>query len=825
MQLSFARAAASRSYLSVRRAMRLAACLVIGAAVPLSAHAATHTVTITGSSYVPRNLVVNEGDTVRWVWQSDNHNVVSGVPFVPTGAFESPLQNTGGLYEFRFDRQLLNAYPVALNRYDYYCDPHAAMGMTGSVRVVRGQKNFAAALAGWQVVPETSSTRTGTCTATLSANEASFTIACTHNVPNGTRMTLRRGFYGSEGDVICSFGGGGSISGSCPLSSPDIDRLLDAELYFELESPGFPQGEIRGQLVKTGDSGTLSGTVRNPNGGGVAGALVTDGTIQATTDANGAYVLPNVPNGVVRLTATAAGLNLAPLRGVSPLVVNGADLALRDFSIVPQRSCGTDTDLDGVCDKAELIDLSDPDDPGSFRSHLDLPLYGLWNGFLSMTNILELVNRTAQDQTVSVLFHNIQGQMVRKVDLVLRALEQRDLILNDFAEFQRDSYGLIVVTLPQGAQNGEIVDGRMSYYRSAGSAFEFAFSVPLAPPSYGRSSVAFNTFQPSLQAGQGNYLVTQWLSIVNLDTTAAKSYTVYRFDERGVLLTSAVYSVAPFGRLDIEGGHVSPGPSKVGQHVVIPHDVVAPYIVQLFRYGTNAGPGAVPTGYEFALPILSRAGNGRAQRVPVSTGGGAENWVELVNTRESPTPVTIEFFGNNGALLGGESFQLGAFAQRHFNAGAVLGPNASGSARITPGAANAVVGQSMFYFRSATGAVSSMYGTPLREPLGSPLIGSYNLFLGMYNWLKLTNLRSTESRVTVSVIDSSLSPHEIQVVMPPLGGADLGIHEGATFGTVPNSYGVFSVEDHGSGDVSAELLRVHPVPGGSFDFAIPTAVR
>lgn len=795
--------------------------LVLGNA---AAFAATHDVTVGESAFVPANLTVQEGDTVRWTWQSDNHNVVSGVPFTATGAFESLVQNVGGTFEVRFDRRLLNAHPAANNRYHYYCEPHAAMGMVGSVRVLRQDTNLVASLAGWQVVAPTTSDRTGTCNATLSADESSFVVSCSHNAPDGIRLTLRRGFYGDEGSIVCSFAGGSTVSGPCSLSSDDIDLLLDAGLYFELETASFPEGAIRGQLVRAGGSNVLTGAVQNPNGGGVQGAVVTDGVRQATTGANGGFALPNVPNGVVRLSASSPGLNIAPLRGVSPSVVNGADVSNRNFSIVPDRSCGTDTDLDGSCDAEESE--SDPDDPGSARASRQLPLYALWNGFLQMTNILELVNRTGDDVAVTVHLHDIDGVLRRTIELTLRGYEQRDLILNGLPEFTINSYGLVVVTAAVGTGQ-EPLDGRISYYRSGAvpGTFDFAFSVPLTAPSYGRSSVGFNTFQPSRFPPDAANEVSQWLGVVNLDRTTAKQFTIYRFNEQGVLLATGVYTVPPFARLDIEGGHVMPGASKVGQHVVIPHDVIAPYIVQLFRYGTNAPSGVTPTGFDFALPTLGRAGNGRPQRATISTGGGGENWVELINAREAATAVTIEFFDNSGTLLSGESFILPPFAQRHFNAGAFLGSNASGSVRVTPSARSAVVGQSMFYFRDAAGRITTMYGTPLRESFGDELIGSYNLFLGMYNWLKLTNLASTETTVSLTIVTPTLEQHETTWVLPPLGGVDLGLHELEAFGTAAGTYGLVRARGFVPGAVSSELLRVHPLPDGTFDFAVPTSVR
>jgi hypothetical protein len=58
----------------------------------------------------------------------------------------------------------------------------------------------------------------------------------------------------------------------------------------------------------------------------------------------------------------------------------------------------------------------------------------------------------------------------------------------------------------------------------------------------------------------------------------------------------------------------------------------------------------------------------------------------------------------------------------------------------------------LFYFRSsATGSVTTLYGSAARETFGKELYGSYNLFLGMYNWLKLTNTQDEPINVTMTV--------------------------------------------------------------------------
>ncbi|MFC6826317.1 plastocyanin/azurin family copper-binding protein [Halopelagius fulvigenes] len=71
---------------------------------------------------------VTPGTTVKWVWKSDNHNVVPDT--IPDGASWSghkPIENSGFTYSHTFD---------TLGTYEYYCEPHQSAGMVGTLEVV-----------------------------------------------------------------------------------------------------------------------------------------------------------------------------------------------------------------------------------------------------------------------------------------------------------------------------------------------------------------------------------------------------------------------------------------------------------------------------------------------------------------------------------------------------------------------------------------------------------------------------------------------------------------------------------------------------------------
>ncbi len=87
-------------------------------------------------TFAPEDLEIDAGDKVCWIWEATGHNVVSGNPGVPDGAFNSGSPAPAGtVYEVLFDQAFLDANPQPDGVYDYYCAPHAGFGMFGTVGV------------------------------------------------------------------------------------------------------------------------------------------------------------------------------------------------------------------------------------------------------------------------------------------------------------------------------------------------------------------------------------------------------------------------------------------------------------------------------------------------------------------------------------------------------------------------------------------------------------------------------------------------------------------------------------------------------------------
>ena len=173
--------------------------------LPTSAAAETHTVVVRDPefdpSFLPDDVSIQEGDTVRFEWSSanvDEHNVVAGTlpgttPAPYQNAFRSQIAITGYIFDVVFDRDFLNEFPSDDDNYHYFCGPHFLMGMAGVVRVTRVAKPFKATAVGWQAVPANSSTQTSTCDITLSADENSVDVSCTHSLTGFSFNLARNG--------------------------------------------------------------------------------------------------------------------------------------------------------------------------------------------------------------------------------------------------------------------------------------------------------------------------------------------------------------------------------------------------------------------------------------------------------------------------------------------------------------------------------------------------------------------------------------------------------------------------------------------------------
>jgi plastocyanin len=79
----------------------------------------------------PEELEIQPGTTVKWVWESDNHNVVpesqpEGADWQGTEGAPDKTYDTGHEYSHTFETE---------GEYEYFCQPHKTAGMVGTITV------------------------------------------------------------------------------------------------------------------------------------------------------------------------------------------------------------------------------------------------------------------------------------------------------------------------------------------------------------------------------------------------------------------------------------------------------------------------------------------------------------------------------------------------------------------------------------------------------------------------------------------------------------------------------------------------------------------
>ena len=129
--------------------------------------------------------------------------------------------------------------------------------------------------------------------------------------------------------------------------------------------------------------------------------------------------------------------------------------------------------------------------------------------------------------------------------------------------------------------------------------------------------------------------VTNWLQITNLDSTV-QTFTKELYNLAGALLDSETVSIPPQGRFDLAAGHQL-GAGLAGLVKIIPADPSANYLAQVFRYGTNAVAGQVPSSFSFAKALNAQSASNQCEWHTISAGGDAFNFlVCLLYTSPSP---------------------------------------------------------------------------------------------------------------------------------------------------------------------------------------------
>ena len=456
-------------------------------------------------------------------------------------------------------------------------------------------------------------------------------------------------------------------------------------------------------------------------------------------------------------------------------------------------------DKDGVTMSITVANGETPEPDCSLTLSNSTAVYALWNGFLGMTNILELINPDGNFDNLAttralVSLYSIDGTCQSQTQVDITEGGQRDLIINSMSGFQSDSYGIIKVEYTNN------LSGRLSNYKPAGSEYDFAYSVDLRAPLTGTSTYPYNTYKP----GTNITTVNNWLTVVNLDSSA-KSFSIESINgfTNEVRLTRTLDNLDSFRRSDLDGGHGVFGADTVGTHRVIPSDNSTPYLALLIRYGETSTSGT----FAFAFPITAGSLSGAGGVVPISSQFGETNWVEFSSAGNYTA------YGPDGSEIGSQS----NFSS-HLQASSLL---SSGERGVLVSNSSSVL--SMFYLKDSQGNVTGVHGVPGRLATnGSTYNGSYNLFLGMNNWLTISNPTSSTIQTSVYRVGSDSSGSK-SLSLPAFSTEVIAVHSDSDLSASADTYGLIRVQPASAAPLIVDLLR-HREVNNEPDFAFPTEV-
>lgn len=483
---------------------------------------------------------------------------------------------------------------------------------------------------------------------------------------------------------------------------------------------------------------------------------------------------------------------------------------------------GVDNNNDGIVDCMGSLLINgfcadyDPADGGTPIAFAVGAVHLPWNSFIDIVNIVEVTNISSGNITVTVIIYTATGDELNRVGLNLAPGAQQDVILDIIEGFVDDTYGSVRIEAT-GAFGGRLVQ-----YRPGTTEFDFVFSEPVTNSRAGESYVHFNTFNPSLRAGDEDLLMRNWLTLINLEDTD-KVFRVTRYNGDGTVSFDVFYNIVPRGRFDVDGGHGSPGPNFTGYIKVTPVDPAGRYHAHIARYGAKTPLGVTSEGYNFASFSPSESVTDEMQYLPVTATSDFFEYVEISNYSGSATTAEIAVYAADGTLLSGFTQTMPQDGTYHFSSSAILN-GGIGLVEVKAEAANELLVSSARYRVESDFSVSGLDLSRGRNPLGAQLLGSYNLFLEQSNNLLLSNISSSTQSVTITGFLPTGGTEQTVVSLPAKSTSSIVVTDALTLPT--DAYGVLSVRAGNAGTIVAEVIRTKPFSGTmTTEFILPTELQ
>ncbi len=417
-----------------------------------------------------------------------------------------------------------------------------------------------------------------------------------------------------------------------------------------------------------------------------------------------------------------------------------------------------DDDNDGVNDAQEGSDGTNPLDRGSYLQLLPTTFCSEWNGFLGLININEYYNATASIRNLNVTMYNSAGVALSSTGTSILPSSQFDVLVHDLPGFASDAYGRSCTDVT--GSSGD-VDGRTIFYHPRGSGYDFAIALPFTTGNNRSQFVQFNSYDPSIFT---SHPAGNWITVINEEATTQDG-TLYYYAQDGSTLGSEAFSLAAGARRDFAAHQF--GFNRIGLVEWRPSSSTAKFVLRNIRYYYDNSSGQ--NTFYSAIQLEGAPGNGEPMVLVLDKRNGTAV-LELSNGTGSPITVDATFRSNTGALVGTQSYSLGAYSTTHAIADEFM-PTDVGSVTLDGSTATSVVATTIHYTRDPSLNLLSAYAMHPRESKGAALRGSYNSYLGQSCDLILANTTGADvaSAVTLTRNDGTVVANAVQVDTPANG--------------------------------------------------------
>ncbi|MFN8535683.1 MAG: CHRD domain-containing protein [Dehalococcoidia bacterium] len=159
------------------------------------------------------------------------------------------LASTGGFTEVHGLAAITPEIAAALFFRGLYVNVHSATYPGGEIRgQLVGMFEFGTRMTGALEAPPNAQSSTGNFRMWLWPDLSRLDYVMTHTVAGATAAHIHRALPGVKGPVVVPLDSGSSVSGTATITPGGLYDLLAGNWYVNVHSPGFPDGEVRGQL-------------------------------------------------------------------------------------------------------------------------------------------------------------------------------------------------------------------------------------------------------------------------------------------------------------------------------------------------------------------------------------------------------------------------------------------------------------------------------------------------------------------------------------------------------------------------------------------------